>query len=176
MTHISVVVGNPKPRSRTFLVAEAIADRVAERLCARRKITIDLIDHADHIFRWPDDEMNRLAEAVRTSDIVVVASPTYKASYTGLLKSFLDRYANNSLVGVRAIPILTASAPQHALAVDITLRPLLVELGASVPTRGLHFPMSEMPRFDAVIDAWIRENVSALQGHGLSAIEPAVAK
>ncbi|SFP35777.1 FMN reductase [Actinomadura madurae] len=176
MTEIAVVVGNPKPRSRTFLVAEAVADRVAEHLCGHRKITIDLIDHADRIFRWPDDGMNELAEAVRTSDIVVVASPTYKASYTGLLKSFLDRYASNSLLGVRTIPILTASAPEHALAVEFALRPLLVELGASVPTRGLYFPMSSMPRFDATIDAWIQENVGALQGRALSATKKAVTK
>lgn len=176
MTQVSVVVGNPKPRSRTFVIAEALADRVVEHLDAEKKVVIDLIDHADRIFQWPDDEMNELSQAVRTSDIVVVASPTYKASYTGLLKSFLDRYPNNALAGVRAIPILTASAPQHALAVEFTLRPLLVELGASVPTRGLYFSMSDMPRLDAVIDGWARENLGALLGRGLSAAEMEVAK
>ncbi|MGW4799758.1 NADPH-dependent FMN reductase [Nonomuraea sp. NPDC004297] len=176
MTQVSVVIGNPKPRSRTFAIAEALADRLVEGLDADKKIVIDLIDHADRIFRWPDDAMNELSQAVRTSDVVVIASPTYKASYTGLLKSFLDRYPNNGLAGVRAVPVLTASAPQHALAVDFTLRPLLVELGASVPTRGLHFCMSDMPRLDAVLDGWVRENLGALLGRGLSIDDMEVAK
>lgn len=85
----------------------------------------------------------------------MIASPTYKASYTGLLKAFLDRYPTNGLAGLTAVPVFTIGGDAHALAVEFTLRPLLVELGASVPTRGLSFAT---PRFDdreTILDEWI---------------------
>ena len=62
---------------------------------------------------------------------MVVASPTYKATYTGLLKSFLDRYGNNALAATTCVPLMTGAAPIHALAPEAYLRPLLVELGAA---------------------------------------------
>ncbi len=159
---VTVLVGNPKPRSRTREVAEAVADRIVERTGARRAETIDLCDHSDAIFRWPDEQMAELNERVAASDVVVVASPTYKAAYTGLLKAFLDRYPNNGLAGVSAIPVMTGAAPEHAMSVDTSLRPLLVELGASVPTGGLFFVMDQMDRLQETVDQWADRNLAAL--------------
>jgi FMN reductase len=90
------------------------------------------------MFNWDSAELALLNQKVAESDIVIVASPTYKAAYTGLLKAFLDRCDHNGLAGVTAIPVMTGGSPAHSLAPDMTLRPLLVELGASVPTRSLY--------------------------------------
>ena len=68
---------------------------------------------------------------------LVVASPTYKAAYTGLLKLFLDQFAHDELGGLTTVPMMTGGSADHALAVDVHLRPVLVEIGASCPTRGL---------------------------------------
>jgi len=159
---LSIVVGNPKPRSRTLTVAEAVAQRVADATGATIARTVDLASHADDLFKWPHDGLAALNEAVAASELVVVASPTYKAAYTGLLKAFLDRYANNGLVGVTALPVMTAGNAAHSMAVDTSLRPLLVELGASVPTRGLFFPITQMAELDAVVDEWARENLAMI--------------
>lgn len=67
----------------------------------------------------------------------MVASPTYKASYTGLLKLFLDRFSVGSLAGVTAIPLMLGGDWRHSLAPELFLKPVLAELGASSPTRGL---------------------------------------
>jgi FMN reductase len=159
---LSVVVGNPKPQSRTLAVAEAVAQRVAVATGATLARTVDLCAHADDLFKWPHDGLAALNEAVAASDFVVVASPTYKAAYTGLLKAFLDRYPNNGLAGVTAVPVMTGAAPEHAMAVDTTMRPLLVELGASIPTRSLFFLMTQMAEMDAVVDAWAHENLALI--------------
>lgn len=169
---ISVVVGNPKKGSRTLRIAEGVARRVAAVTDAELLPPIDLIDYAPVMFNWPHDEMARLNQSVQDCELLVVASPTYKASYTGLLKAFLDRYPNDGLAGVTAIPVMTASSPHHALAVDFTLRPVLVELGASVPTRGLSFLMPEMDRFDEVLDRWAAENLTT-PGIFAPLVEPA---
>jgi FMN reductase len=56
---------------------------------------------------------------------------------------------------------MTGGSPAHAMSVDTTLRPVLVELGASLPTRGLFFVMSQMGELDAVVDDWADQNLKA---------------
>ena len=68
---------------------------------------------------------------------MVVASPTYKGTYTGLLKLFLDRFSTTGLSGV-AVPLMFGAGPTHALAPELTLRPVLTEIGGTVPVRGLY--------------------------------------
>jgi len=155
MSTISVVVGNPKARSRTRQIAEELAARIATATGAEILPTIELIDHAAELFVWPSPELDALNERLRASTIAVIATPTYKASYTGLLKSFLDRYPAQGLAGVTAVPLFTIASDEHALAVEFTLRPLLVELGASVPTRGLAFATPKFDRRDAILDEWM---------------------
>jgi FMN reductase len=163
---LSVVVGNPKPNSRTLTIANSLADRVCRATGAEHKVTIDLAEHAKLLFEWPCPPLEALNLAVQTSDFVIIASPTYKASYTGLLKAFLDRYAHDGLGHVRAIPVMTVSSPDHALAVEFTLRPLLVELGASVPTRGMSFNMTNMSRMDGILDEWLEANLPKIKAAG----------
>ncbi|SJN13069.1 FMN reductase [Leucobacter sp. 7(1)] len=164
MSTISVIVGNPKPRSRTRQIAEELAGRIATHTGATPHPTIDLIDHAASLFTWPAPTLDPLLDQLRTSSYAVIATPTYKASYTGLLKSFLDRYPARALDGVTAIPVFTTASDEHALAVEFTLRPLLVELGASVPTRGLAFPTPKFDRRDEVLDEWFASQGRLLDG------------
>ena len=55
------------------------------------------------------------------------------------------------LVGRVAIPIMVGAAPIHTLAVDAYLRPLLIEIGASCPTRGLFVLESQLSELEAVV-------------------------
>ncbi len=151
------LIGNPQPGSRTRLVAEEVADQLARRSGAEVAATIELADHAGSLFTFPDEGIDGLLERVRAAEVLVVASPTYKASYTGLLKAFLDRYGTNGLTGVTAVPIFTIGAPAHALAVEFTLRPLLVELGASAPTRPFAVTEAKLGDLDALAAAWADE-------------------
>jgi FMN reductase len=131
----AVVVGNPKPASRTL----DAATRVAEALAGRpADVVIDLVDLGPGLLGWGDEAVGRAVADVQAASAVVVASPTYKASYTGLLKLFLDQFAAGSLAGVVAFPLMLGGAWQHALAPEVFLKPVLVELGASCPVRGLY--------------------------------------
>ena len=156
---LSVLVGNPQADSRTLKIADAVGEQVSRRTGAERVATIDLAGYTDEIFQWPNEHMDQLSAVVAQSDVVVVATPTYKGTYTGLLKAFLDRYPTDGLAGVTAIPVMTAGSPLHGLAIEMGLRALLVELGASVPTRGLMFVMSNMEQMDEVVEAWAAENL-----------------
>lgn len=129
---VAVVVGNPKPRSRTYDSALALADRLGGA-----DLVVDLADHTSELLDWSSEAVDQLVDQVAGSLVVIVASPTYKATYTGLLKVFLDRFPHQGLGGVTAIPLMLGASTAHSLAAEHGLRPVLVELGASVPTRGL---------------------------------------
>jgi len=155
MTKIAVVTGNPKPASRTHSVALAVADALAKELPgAETDTVIDLAAYAPRLFDWSDEELVTLTAQVATADIAIFASPTYKATYTGLLKAFLDRYGNNGLAGVTAIPVMTGGWPGHLLAVEVHFRPVLVELGATVPTRGLYVTEPELADLGKAVAKW----------------------
>jgi FMN reductase len=58
---------------------------------------------------------------------------------------------------------MVGAAPQHALAVEDHLRPVLVELGASMPTRGLYVLESQISDVDAILDRWSEQVGPALR-------------
>lgn len=159
-----MLVGNPKPRSRTYEAAHIVAERLAGR---RPDLSIDLTELGAALLDWSDAKVAELVAAVQASALVVVASPTYKATYTGLLKLFLDRISGGALAGVTAVPVMLGGHWKHALAPDLLLKPVLVELGATCPTRGLFLLESEYASGE-VLDDWLklaRPQVAAAAGN-----------
>jgi FMN reductase len=126
-------------------------------------LVVDLAEHAPSLFDWSDAELSRLTAEVAAADVAIFASPTYKAAYTGMLKAFLDRYGNNGLAGVVAVPVMTGGWPGHLLAVEVHLRPVLVELGATVPARGLYVTEPEFGNLDAAIAKWAESAVPLIR-------------
>lgn len=116
---------------------------------------IDLADLAPHLLASPTPEVVKAAVATAVdADVLLTASPTYKGTYTGLLKVFLDQIATGALAGTVAIPLLVMGSPAHTLAVETHLRPLLVELGAQVPTPGLALIEADLPDPSGVLADW----------------------
>jgi FMN reductase len=151
---LTIVVGNPKPMSRTRMVAEAVADACIAGASDVDRVVIDLADLAPRLFDWCAEDVAALNDRLAESDLAVIASPTFKATYTGLLKAFLDRYPNRGLAGVTAVPVMMGASSVHSLAPELGLRPLLVELGASVPTRSLYVTEAELEDLDQAVGSW----------------------
>jgi FMN reductase len=149
---VSVVVGNPKPRSRTYQAANLVAEKLVDRA---PDFVLDLVDVATALVDWSSAEVAALVGEVQSSSIVVFASPTYKGSFTGLLKLFLDRFGTNAFSGLTAaVPLMLGGDLRHALAPEVFLKPVLSELGASCPTRGL-FVLEADYLGSSPIDAWL---------------------
>ena len=129
-----IVVGNPKSQSRTFDAAHILVEQLTGR---RPDVELDLAEFGPALLDWADPDVAAAVEQVKAARLVVVSSPTYKATYTGLLKLFLDRFGAGSLRGVTAIALMLGGDARHALAVEVFLKPVLAEIGASTPTRGL---------------------------------------
>ncbi|SEB65087.1 FMN reductase [Nocardioides exalbidus] len=135
MSVIAVVVGNPKPGSRTLSAATYVATELGG---AEPDLVVDLATLGPAILDWADAGVADLVKQVGAADLVVVASPTYKAAYTGLLKLFLDRFAGGTGLSGLAVPLMLGGSPAHSLAPETTLRPVLTEIGGTVPGRALY--------------------------------------
>ncbi|QBR92210.1 NADPH-dependent FMN reductase [Nocardioides euryhalodurans] len=159
----AVVVGNPKPASRTLTAARRVAHGLTG---SEQHLEVDLATWGTSLLDPEDAAVDDLVRRVGEAELVVVASPTYKATYTGLLKVFLDRFPAGGLRGV-AVPVMLGAGPAHALAPDTTLRPLLAELGAVTPVRGLYV-LDRDHDDPAAYDGWLasaRPVVASLLDH-----------
>jgi FMN reductase len=148
---VAVVVGNPKPASRTLDAATRVATRLGG---GPPDVIIDVVGLGPGLLSWGDPAVTEAVTAVRQSAAVVVASPTYKATYTGVLKLFLDQFSAGWLNGVVAFPLMLGGAWVHALAPEVFLKPVLVELGAFCPVRGLYLLETDYESPDG-LDDWI---------------------
>jgi FMN reductase len=160
----AVVVGNPKPQSRTFAAAKLVAEKLTGQAA---DLEIDLVDFGAALLDWSSPEVAEVVAAVQKVDLIIFASPTYKATYTGLLKLFLDRIGGGALAGVTAVPLMLGGDWRHSLAPDAFLKPVLVELGATCPTRGLFLIDSEYADSPA-LNTWLeaaRPQIAATTAH-----------
>jgi FMN reductase len=143
-------------------VAEALVEKLLTAGSYSIRV-IDLAEYSDQLFTWPSETIDELNRTVAEAGLVIVASPTYKATFTGLLKAFLDRYPSRGLNGVVAIPVMTGADLRHAMGPEVNLRPLLVELGAVVPTQALYFVTDQIERMDDILDEWVVDTLARLR-------------
>jgi FMN reductase len=150
MVTAAIVVGNPKTASRTRDAAE----RLAAALGAEAGV-LEVADLGAGLLGFGDPGVAAAVARVQAADLVIAASPTYKGTYTGLLKLFLDQFATaTGLAGQVGIPRMLGGGPMHALAPELTLKPVLVELGAVCPAQGL-YQLDSRYTDDGTLEEWV---------------------
>jgi FMN reductase len=152
MAQIVVVSGNPRPGSRTLTLATAVGGAIAPRAGAAAPAVVDVGALGAGLLTPGDAGTAEAVAALREAEILVVATPTYKGSYTGILKVLLDQLPANALAGKRAVPVVTAGVAPQAAAAEQLLRQLLTELGAEVVDPGLPVVEAELPDSAAVAE------------------------
>jgi FMN reductase len=153
------LVGNPKIRSRTLAVAEEVTRQLTGWLDLQgvkvANTTVDVAELGSGLFEWENKAVEDVLQRIAECDLLIAASPIYKATYTGVLKMLLDRIPMEGLAGRVAIPVMVAAAPIHVLAVETHFRPVLMELGACCPTRGLVVMESKLDELPATVGKWL---------------------
>jgi FMN reductase len=153
---VVVVSGNPQASSRTGRAAELVGAKVAALTGFTGTPTlVELAGHGSALLGWGDPAVAQLKATVLSAEVLVIASPTFKAGVSGLLKLFLDQFDHDELAGVTTIAMMTGGGPAHSLAVESQLKPVLVEIGASLPTRGLYISGPEVDDPEPAVDAWL---------------------
>jgi FMN reductase len=139
MSDVVLISGSPSATSRTATVLNLCAEKLRE---AGRKTTLLQVRELTN----PQSQQTKDAlQLIGESKAVVIATPIYKASLTGLLKSFLDLLPPDALKGKVALPLATGAAAAHALAIEHELAPLLFALGADAVVRGRYFIDTDIP-------------------------------
>jgi FMN reductase len=131
MAHIVSVSGSPTAPSRTL----SLSTRIGAELRAQgfQVHSINVRDLPAEDLLHANLESPALKEAlglVERADGIVLSTPLYKASYTGVLKAFLDLLPQFALTGKVVLPIATGGSLAHVLALDYALRPVLQAVGA----------------------------------------------
>jgi len=158
--NVVVVVGNPKTGSRTRQAADLLARRLTGN---PPDASIELADLGPALLGWGSPEVEAAKESVRGADLVVFASPTFKATYSGLLKLFLDQFSAGELAAKPAVALMLGASPHHALAGEHTLKPVLSEIGCSCPAPAL-FLLDQAWESSPELEAWLAR---AAVAHGL---------
>ncbi len=132
------ISGSPSAASKSRQLLSHAVRRLANEGVST--ITIDLAElPADDLLGRTSSAPTKTAlSAVEAAQVLVVATPVYRASYTGLLKVFFDLLPPNALAGKVAVAVASGGAPGHQLVLDHALRPLLQSVGALVVTTGVY--------------------------------------
>jgi FMN reductase len=129
--HLVTLSGSPAAPSRSGWLLQRAAASV--RCHARSSHDIVLRDLPAEALVTADARHPALVAAIEqvlAADVLLVATPIYKAAYSGLLKVFLDLLPPDALRDTRVLPIATGGSPGHLLALDYALKPVLGALGA----------------------------------------------
>lgn len=129
--NIVLLSGSPSAASRSAQLLQHVQQRLADSgarstLLALRELPAQplLLGEAAH------PGLQAALEQVQAADLVVIATPIYKAAYSGLLKAFLDLLPQDALRGKAVLPLATGGSLAHLLAIDYALKPVLHALGA----------------------------------------------
>jgi len=120
--------GSPTDPSRTSALVRRVTEAFAERLDGRAEV-IELANVLPALAAGgyrPNlgPAAQEALDAVETADVLVVGSPAYRATYSGLFKLFFDYVGQYALVDTPIVLTATGGSDRHALLVEHQMRPL----------------------------------------------------
>ncbi|GHG26063.1 FMN reductase [Streptomyces zaomyceticus] len=140
MKTVVVSAGLSTPSS-TRLLADRLAEAARDELAARghppsaevvelRELAGDIAKHL--VTGFPPPRLGAAIDAVTTADGLIVVTPVFAASYSGLFKSFFDVIDPDTLSGKPVLIAATGGTARHSLVLDHAVRPLFAHLRAVV--------------------------------------------
>lgn len=178
---VLLIAGSPSERSRSAALLDAVAQRLQFRGVQTDRLQIrDLSPQALILADFGNPSISHALGRVAKADVVVVATPVYKAAYSGVLKVFLDLLPQNALAGKTVLPLATGGSPNHMLALDYALRPVLQSLGAKQILPGIYATDAQVAvtesgayevnadigqRLDDAVNTLVREVLPAAEVH-----------
>ena len=139
MAFVVTIAGSPSATSRSASVLDYFRRELESRGHQTAAINVRDMNADDLIHgRYDSDSIKAQTALVEQARGVIMATPVYKAAYTGVLKLFLDVLPQNALANKITFPIVSGAAPTHSLVLDYALKPVLAALGATTIQSGAY--------------------------------------
>jgi FMN reductase len=132
-THDAVgISGSPSARSKSRTLLDRALAALGDRGASTTLIDLAALPADGLLGRRRSPEVDDALARVGAASIVVVSTPVYRATYSGLLKVFFDLLPLDGLADKTGIAIATGGSPAHQLVIDHGLRPLFASVGAVI--------------------------------------------
>lgn len=136
---VLLVAGSPSEHSRSAALLDAVQLRLQLRGVEAERLHIrDMSPQALLLADFSHPSVAHATAQVARARAIVVATPVYKAAYSGVLKVFLDLLPQTAFKTKHVLPLATGGSPHHMLALDYALRPVLQSLGAAHVLPGVY--------------------------------------
>jgi FMN reductase len=174
--NVVAIAGSPSHPSRSYAVLDYARRTVEREGLGTSIINVRDLPPEDLIYgKFNSPYLKEANDLVVQANGVIIATPVYKAAYTGVLKAYLDLLPQNGLAGKIVLPIVTGGTIAHLLAIDYALKPVLSALGARHILAGLFVLDTQIKHYDETsvqleeeieqrLQSQLQEFVSALQG------------
>jgi FMN reductase len=150
---VIAISGSASLQSNTALVAEAALSLLRERGIEARHHRLSALDPvALTRGRSDDPAVAALLDDIAQSHGVVIATPIYKASMSGLLKCALDIMPQFAFAGKVVMPIATGGSPAHVLALDYGIRPILQSMASRHVVQSLFVSGGDITLSDGALE------------------------
>ncbi|NBD26049.1 NADPH-dependent FMN reductase [Paenibacillus glycinis] len=144
-----IISGSPNPVSRLNGILQYAEEKLASLGWDIVSLHVASLPAEDLIgARFDSPAIAEASRLVAEADAVIIASPVYKASYTGVLKTFLDLLPQKGLYGKIVLPLFIGGTLAHLLALDFSLKPLLSALYAKHVEPGVYAVDSQILKTD----------------------------
>lgn len=137
MSKVTIIAGSPSENTRLNGILYGVQNLLNKVGITPEIINVRELPPEDLIYaKFDSEEIKKANKKVVHSDLLVILTPVYKASFSGVLKTYLDLLPQNSLEGKTILPIAIGGTFGHLLMVDYALKPVLTALGATHLLKG----------------------------------------
>ncbi|AZS13559.1 NADPH-dependent FMN reductase [Paenibacillus lutimineralis] len=170
MAKVTIINGTPTPGSRLTAIIALAEELLVKEGFEVKHVNVGELPPDDLIHtKFESEHIVKANGLVAEADAIIVASPVYKASYTGVLKTFLDLIPERGLTGKVILPMFMGGTIAHLLAIDYALKPVLSVLGARHILAGVYAADANVSRTeqggftisDELVDR-LRDNIKEL--------------
>ena len=143
---------------------QALESALAAAAAHDSSITTELLHLGDHQISFADgrppeaygDDTEKVFEQVTSADMYIIATPIFRASFTGALKNLLDHIPVEGMMGKACGLIGMGATDHHYLTIDTQLRPVLAWFGAhlvpgQVYLKSQHFQDGKLAEPKAIV-------------------------
>lgn len=153
---VITLAGSPRFPSRSSSLLEYAREKLSRQNVEVFHWHIQNFVPEDLLYaRFDSAALTTLTAQLSQAEGVIIATPVYKASFSGALKTLLDLLPERALEGKVVLPVATGGTVAHMLAVDYALKPVLSALKAQEILHGVFADDSQVldyqhqPRFSA---------------------------